>query len=159
MYKVIDTDRIINLKVVAKLKRGHKLNTRLQHYTIEPPGILSPAGFVRWVNGESRRQTIQALDNLITSCVYQSNLSSGEVASLVEQLYHTSEGVKNLAFTYKDDETTVSGLELILQKIKYFIESNGGFTPTVENVMIHRRLSRDDSPDIQEEEVRLSDTE
>lgn len=149
MYSIIDTDRLINLKVVAKLKRGQKLNTRLQHYTIEPPGILSPAGFVRWVNGESRRQTIQALDNLVSSCVYQNNLQHEEKMALVEQLYYTAEGIKNLVFTYVNDDTTVSGLELILQKIYYFIQVNGGFCPP--NIQIYAHQS--DLPDIVEEEV------
>jgi hypothetical protein len=127
MYSTIDSDRVINLKVVAKLKRGEKLNTRLQHYTIEPPGFLSPAALFRWIGGESRRQTIQALDSLVTSCIKQNHMSHEETMSLVEQMYQTSLGVENLMYTYKDDHTTVSGLELIMQKIKYFIESNGGY--------------------------------
>lgn len=152
MYSIIDTDRLINLKVVAKLKRGQKLNTRLQHYTIEPPGILSPAGFLRWVNGESRRQTIQALDNLVSSCVYQNNLSFEEKGALVEQLYFSAEGIKNLLFTYVNDDTTVSGLELILQKIYYFIQVNGGYNPP--QMQIYPNGS--DLPDILEEEVEGS---
>jgi hypothetical protein len=126
MFSSIDSDRIINLKVVAKLKRGEKLNTRLQHYTIEPPGFLSPAALYRWMGGESRRQTIQSLDSLITSCINQGRMGAEEIASLVEQLQQTTIGVENLMYTYKDDHTTVSGLELIMQKINYFIVNNGG---------------------------------
>lgn len=135
MYSSIDSDRVINLKVVAKLKRGQKLNTRLQQYTIEPtPGTISAvsSAVIRWFGGESRMQTVQSLDNLVTSCIKRSLLNTEETYSLVEQMYQTSLGVDNLIYTYKDDETTVSGLELIQQKIKYFINVNGGYTPPVE---------------------------
>lgn len=151
MYSVIDTDRIVNLKVVAKLKKGDKLNTRLQHYGIEPPGIFSTASIMRWINGESRRQTINALDTLITSCIKQANLSDNEIATLVEQLYHTSTGIENLIFTYKDDVTSVSGLELIIQKIRYFISLNGGFTPHVDQITHSSNMG--EALDMIEEEV------
>lgn len=169
MYSSIDSDRVINLKVVAKLKRGQKLNTRLQQYTIEPtPGTISAftSGVVRWFGGESRLQTVQSLDNLVTSCIRRANLTVDEVQCLVKQMYETSLGVDNLMTTYKDDDTTVSGLELIQQKIRFFINHNGGYTPPVEPLVGNEILNNTIPPStsehslgITEEEVEISSEE
>lgn len=162
MYSSIDSDRVINLKVVAKLKRGQKLNTRLQQYTIEPtPGTISAftSGVVRWFGGESRLQTVQSLDNLVTSCIRRGNLTADELQCLVKQMYETSLGVDNLMITYKDDFTTVSGLELIQQKIRYFINHNGGYTPPLEPLVgneVLRASSSEQSLGLIEEEVQIS---
>lgn len=162
MYSNIDSDRVINLKVVAKLKRGQKLNTRLQQFTIEPtPGTISAftSGVFRWFGGESRLQTVQSLDNLITSCIRKTNLTADELHSLIKQLYETSIGVDNLIVTYKDDITTVSGFELVQQKIRYFINHNGGYTPPVEPLVgneILRSSSSTHSLGLIEEEVVIS---
>ena len=125
MYKSIDSARIINLKVVGKIKRGEKLNTRFYRFTIETTSMLSPQFFYRWLNGESRDQTIDALDSLISSCVNQSGLSERENIDLVDQLIHASSGIKNLAQTYKDDQTTCAGFEMILEKINYYVSKFG----------------------------------
>lgn len=125
MFTSIDSGRVINLKVVAKLKRGDKLNTRLYRFTIEETSIFSPAFFFRWVNGESRDQTIDALDTLISSCITQNGLSQRETMDLVDQLMMTSRGIKNLAETYKDDQTCVAGIEMILEKIEFFVKKYG----------------------------------
>lgn len=162
MYSSIDSDRVINLKVVAKLKRGQKLNTRLQQYTIEPtPGTISAftSGVVRWFGGESRLQTVQSLDNLVTSCIRRGNLTADELQCLVKQMYETSLGVDNLMITYKDDDTTVSGLELIQQKIRFFINHNGGYTPPLEPLVgneVLRASSSEQSLGLIEEEVDIS---
>lgn len=125
MYSSIDSARIINLKVVSKLKRGEKLNTRFYRFTIESTNLLSTSAIFRWLNGESRDQTIDALDSLISSCVNQNGLSERENTDLVEQLLSASEGIKNLAQTYKDDQTTCAGIEMILEKIKFFVIKHG----------------------------------
>lgn len=125
MFTSIDSGRVINLKVVAKLKRGDKLNTRLYRFTIDETSIFSPAFFLRWVNGESRDQTIDALDTLISSCITQNGLSQRETTDLVDQLMMTSRGIKNLAETYKDDQTCVAGIEMILEKIEFFVKKYG----------------------------------
>ena len=61
--------------------------------------------------------------------------------------------------TYKDDDTTVSGLELIQQKIRFFINHNGGYTPPMEplagNEILNMSAS-DHSLGLIEEEVQIS---
>ena len=126
MYNSIDSARIINLKVVSKLKRGEKLNTRYYRFTIESIAMFSPQFFFRWVNGESRDQTIDALDSLISSCVMQSgSLEKPELDELISQLMLASQGIQNLAQTYKDDPTTCAGIEMILEKISFFVNKHG----------------------------------
>ena len=125
MYSTIDSARIINLKVVSKLKRGQKINTRFYRFTIETTSVLSTSFLMRWINGESRDQTIDALDSLVSSCVNQVGLNERENNDLVDQLISASEGIKNLAQTYKDDQTTCAGIEMILEKIKFFVKKHG----------------------------------
>jgi len=110
---------------VSKLKRGEKLNTRFYRFTIESTNLLSTSALFRWLNGESRDQTIDAVDSLITSCVNQNGLRERECNDLVDQLLSASEGIKNLAQTYKDDQTTCAGIEMILEKIKFFVLKHG----------------------------------
>ena len=125
MYSSIDTNRIVNLKVIAKLKRGDKLNTRLHRFTIDRTSVFSPAFIYRWVNGESREQTIDSIDSLITSCVTQVGLDERETNDLVEQLVVATEGIRNLAQTYKDDQTACAGIEMIIEKISFFVVKHG----------------------------------
>jgi len=81
-------------------------------------------------------------------------------------MYETSLGVDNLMTTYKDDDTTVSGLELIQQKIRYFINRNGGYAPPVEPLIGNEILNgtipsstSEQSLGITEEEVEISSNE
>jgi len=129
LYTSVDNNRIVNLKVVSKLKKGEKLNTRLHRFTVEPPGLFSPGFLFRYFNGESRSQTIDAVDALVTSCVTQYGLMARERAVLVGQLSLAAEGVRQLAFTYRDDSTSVAGLELILETIQHYVDVNAQHLP------------------------------
>jgi hypothetical protein len=117
MYSSIDSSRIINLKVISKLKRGEKLNTRLHRFTIDG-SYFHPRFLFRWLNSESRDQTIDAIDALVTSCVCQEGTANEE---LVEQLIQTAKGIGNLQSTYNEDQTTCAGIEMILEKIEHFV--------------------------------------
>ena len=133
MFSGVDSDRLINLKVVAKIKRGDKLNTRLQQFSIETnSGTFGniAGSFFRYFSGESRMQTVFALDTLITSSIAKTHgLNCEELEAFKLQLYQTGGGIENLIYTYKDDQTTTSGLELVSQKIKFFLNKYGGFNP------------------------------
>jgi hypothetical protein len=124
MYKSIDSSRIRNLKVVSRVRAGQKLNTRYHHYSIEEYGYLSYKSLLRWANGESRDQTVDALTQLVESCVEQHGMKEDEKKRLLFQLNDASVGIKNLSITYKDDSTTCAGLEYILEMIKRFIDDN-----------------------------------
>jgi len=126
MFPGVDSGRLINLKVISKLKRGEKLNTRFYRFTIESTSLLSPSFFTRWVNGESRDQTVDAVDSLVSSCIVQgSQMNEQEISKLIDQLFQVGRGLKNLIETYKDDCTTCAGIELVLEKITSFAAQHG----------------------------------
>lgn len=117
MYRNIDYVRVRKLKVVAKLQRGQKLNTRQQHYSIEDASLLSLQGIYRWFNGESRSETVESLTELILSCTRQTGMDPNEHKVLANQLIDVAEGIRNLSFTYKEDSTTCAGLDILLDII------------------------------------------
>jgi hypothetical protein len=120
MYKAVDYVRIRKLKVVAKLTKGQKLNTRQQHYSIEDASVLSLKGFYRWVNGESRSETVESLTELIISCTQQTGMDPSEHVNMAKQLMEVAEGIRNLAYTYKEDQTTCAGLDILLEMISAY---------------------------------------
>jgi hypothetical protein len=120
MYKSIDPARVRNLKVVAKLKVGNKLCCRYHRFTIDSTSPLSLTSIMRYINGESRSETCDSLTDLVLSCVNQAGLAEDEKPRLIRQLLETRKGIVNLCKTYKDDETTVSSLEFILENIDIF---------------------------------------
>lgn len=128
MYRSIDSSRVRNLKVVSKIKIGQKLSTRFHRFTIDGSSPLSLTGLIRYINGESRAETCDSLTDLILSCVSQPGLSNDEKSRLIKQLLDTRKGIVNLSKTYKDDETTVSSLEFILENIDTFT----GYVETIE---------------------------
>ena len=135
MYRNIDSTRLINLKVVAKLKVGDKLSTRLHRFSIDEPSY-SPKFILRWLNQESRFQTMDSLDSLISSCVNQNGLSDGESRILAEQLHKAGIGIKNLATTYNDDTTIVASIELIIEKINAFSVPFGNSKIVIDDTQI-----------------------
>jgi len=125
MYKSIDSTRIRNLKVIAMIKQGQKLCTRLHHYSIDDYNTtFTYKAIFRWFNGESRTETIDSISKLVESCVQQTGLSQSEKIRLANQFKEVIKGVKNLAMTYKDDSTACAGLEFIIETIEDFIVAN-----------------------------------
>lgn len=125
MVSSIDHARLVNLKVVARLKRGQKLNTRMHYFQIVDKSIFNSMSFFRWLNGESREQTISSLTELVTSCINVDVLKKDDIPIIVEELIKTSGGLCNLIFTYSDDSTVESSLTLIIEQIGRFAEKYG----------------------------------
>jgi hypothetical protein len=125
MVSSIDHARLVNLKVVARLKRGQKLNTRMHYFQIVDKSIFNSMSFFRWLNGESREQTISSLTELVTSCINVDVLKKDDIPIIVEELIKTSGGLCNLIFTYSDDSTVESSLTLIIEQIGRFVEKYG----------------------------------
>lgn len=125
MVTSIDHARMVNLKVVSKLKRGQKLNTRMHYFQIVEKSVFNSVGFFRWLNGESREQTISSLTELVNSCINTDVLKKDEIPIIVKEVVKTSEGLCNLIFTYSDDSTVESSLTLIIEQIERFVEKYG----------------------------------
>lgn len=125
MYKSIDSSRVRNLKLIARLKAGDKLCTRYHHYSIDTYGPFSYRSVVRYLNGESRSETIDSLTQLIESCVKQHGISQDERRRLANEFREVVKGVKNLSITYKDDSTACVGLDLIREMMEEYIDMYG----------------------------------
>ena len=135
MVTTIDHARLVNLKVVARLKRGQKLNTRMHYFQIVDKSIFNTMSIFRWINGESREQTISSLTELVKSCINKDVLSSEDTLIVVEEVIKTSQGLCNLVFTYSDDSTVESSLILILEDIERFVNRHG----TVDDIQELKR--------------------
>lgn len=125
MYKSIDSSRIRNLKLIARLKAGDKLCTRYHHYSIDAYGPFSYRSVMRYLNGESRSETIDSLTQLIESCVKQHGISPDERRRLANEFKDVVKGIKNLSITYKDDSTACVGLDLIREMMEEYIDMYG----------------------------------
>lgn len=125
MVSSIDHARLVNLKVVARLKRGQKINTRMHYFQIVDKSVLNSMAIFRWFNGESREQTISSLTELINSCINTDILKKDDIPILIEELIKTSGGLCNLIFTYSDDSTVESSLTLLIEHIGRFVKKNG----------------------------------
>lgn len=124
MFSSLDQARVVNLMVVARIKKGERLNTTLHHYSIVPSGFIQSV--TRFVSGESRSQTISSLTQLVNSCMNRKALKDeSEVNSLINLLLDTEKGICNLIYTYNKDITTVSALTLVLNNIEHFIKQYG----------------------------------
>jgi len=118
--------RLRNLRVLSKLEVGDKLCTRQHPFTImkESTHIVAiPFSAVyRWINCESRSQTIDAIGNLVASVLEHGGSASEDNRSKIgDELFACSKGIQCLIETYRDDRTAVSSLEIIVDSIKNFI--------------------------------------
>lgn len=127
----LDSRIIVNLKVISKLNVGEKLSYTNGYFSISCDKSLSSKLF-RWILGDSRSTTIDAIESLSTICLTHSQLSQSELDHLVRQLRSAITGITNLMMTYQEDSTVVSRLEFIIDRIRDFIEKFP--TPEVEDI-------------------------
>ena len=138
-----------NLKILAKIKTDNKLYFRDGIFYID--SAKSTQGISRWWSKESRKKTINDLDNFVTKLfrnidqIYKNECSSdsskvndistnyyspiSNTPTVFEQensnllIQFSTEmsgaiaGLANLKVTYKKDITTLSNLEIIIEKL------------------------------------------
>ena len=98
---------IVNLNVVAQLKKGQKLCTRGEYLDIEAP-CLVPECIRRWRRQDSRNDMILALNKIINEAIRQ---------DVPRYLDKAITGLENLKHTYAHCHQTVARLDMILDKI------------------------------------------
>ena len=133
MYKSIDSSRIRNLKLLSQLKVGDKLCVRYHHYSIDPYGSFSLRSITRLLNGESRSETIESITQLIESCIKQHGIGNGEKKRLANEFKNVKKGVENLMVTYRGDQTSCVGLQLIIEMMQEYIELYGDKEPLIND--------------------------
>ena len=123
---------LLNLKVLGKIKTGHKLSIVDNNISIDNTYIQSVN---RWYNNNSRNETVKFLENLdekITKKIEElleidnSSLFLDTKETLLLDLNHhlktSIDGLRNLISTYQADELIISNLELILNNFNLKIK-------------------------------------
>lgn len=123
---------LLNLKVLGKIKTGHKLSIVDNNISIDNTYIQS---INRWYNNNSRNETVKFLENLdekITKKIEElleidnSSLFLDTRETLLLDLNHhlktSIDGLRNLISTYQADELIISNLELILNNFNLKIK-------------------------------------
>lgn len=135
---------LTNLKILAKIKSNNKLTFSDDQFTIDEWNYIQPLR--RWWTQESRTVTISKLEEFINNIfeiidtVYNSALgtetedisnsyyvstatttfkseNSTILLNFVTEIGNAIIGLNNLKQTYKHDITTVSSLEMIIEKL------------------------------------------
>lgn len=138
MFNSLDTTKVINLIVLSKVNVGDKISTKNRQFTIEGPSYFYSIS--RWLRLETRDQMVESVDTLITDCIENVSRNRVDIDKLSDLIIKAIPGINNLIQTYTLDKTIVAGLEFILSKMNYFLESNG-YTQTILD------------PQVEEEEV------
>ena len=110
---VLSRSGLVNLRVLAHVQRGDKLNAHYQLFQIEPggPGIYS---VLRKLRGDSRRVTVDAISTLIDDALVSA--MSGDM-DVIEYIHQARPGLHNLCYTYREDVTTCAAFEIIIDKL------------------------------------------
>lgn len=94
----------VNLRVLAKLKPGDRLQTVDSRYFGIDRGWMT--WLTRWIRSDNRSNTIDRIEETF-SCAAKSNVDGALVKA-------AKAGVRELCATYVGDETTVARLEAII---------------------------------------------
>jgi len=101
-------DIIVNLNVLAVLKKGQKLNSRGEFLDIEVPYFV-PESVRRWYRHDTRDHMLITLNRIINESVRQ---------NVPRYLDKAVTGIENLKHTYSHCKQTCARLDMILDKIR-----------------------------------------
>ena len=143
---------IINLKILALIKKNEKLSIRDQDTCLIIDGknnFLYLQSIKRWLNQDNRQKTMNYIDKIIHKTFewmdkvyeqyknkeYNSEKDEEEISEeifeedkqslllrLSKELINAAEGLKNLRITYKNDSRINSEIQLLLDKIKIKVD-------------------------------------
>jgi len=99
---------IVNLNVIAQLKKGQRLNTRGEYLDIEAPCLI-PECIRRWRRQDTRDNMILALNKIINEAIRQ---------DIPRYLDKAIVGLDNLKYTYSHCKQTLARLEMLTDKIQ-----------------------------------------
>ncbi len=132
-------EKLVNLKIIAKIKKDDKLVFTGEFLEIDDSQWLWQ-GLYRWYGKASRKQTIDKINYVINDVFSfidstlanefshttidkkHSNILKEDNSEILQKfLIHLNncvEGLENLKFTYIDDESIISKLDVIIDKIQ-----------------------------------------
>lgn len=100
---------IVNLNVVAQIKKGQKVSTRGEYLDIETSYII-PECIRRWRRQDSRNEMILSLNRIINQAI--------PLSESIPYLQKAMDGIENLKQTYSYCHQTCARLDMILDKVK-----------------------------------------
>lgn len=116
---------LINLKIISKIqKNGRITRSHSGIIYLEYDTFYQPVK--RFINGDSRRQSVFEINSIIDECIEKVNLlimsttnyQQIEIIKLIgEELENAKEGIQNLKFTYGEDANVTSHLDTVLIKV------------------------------------------
>jgi hypothetical protein len=127
---------LTNLKLLSHVKQNEKLSCDNNNNFVEIDNRYYLQGIRRWMNGDSREETIKFIDKLINSSESISEkLIMGTIDNtneddahnlklLTEDLISCKNGLNNLKLTYNDDKLFISKMDNYIEMIKMRIDKN-----------------------------------
>jgi len=103
---------IVNLNVVAQIKKGQRLSTRGEYLDIETTTLI-PECIRRWRRQDSRNEMILSLNRIINQAI--------PLPESIPYLQKALDGIENLKQTYSFCHQTCARLDMILDKVKKVI--------------------------------------
>ncbi len=135
-------EKLVNLKIISKIKKYDKLTCSGDLLEIDDSGWLVQ-GLSRWYNKASRRQTLDKINYVICDVFIfidktlkdelthkkektpENMLKEDNSEILQKFLIHLSnciEGLENLKITYKDDESIISKVDVLIGNLNTKID-------------------------------------
>ena len=125
IYKIL-----INLRILGKVKENNKI------YINECDDLSINKGFfsslVRWVYSIDRKQTSEKIAHIIDNAILESNRNdinvdnNKEISNVIDkELNSCIYGIKNLIVTYRNDQTIISFLEILIERIERHLAKHG----------------------------------
>jgi len=115
------------LKFISKIKIGDKINTR-HHLSIQPNNFLTRISRTIILQ-DSRTNALLFISDTINSALEliesirlsEKPIEVNLLTLLLEDLYNSKIGIKNLSETYMDDLILVSNFETIIQNVDFIL--------------------------------------
>ena len=113
-------DVVINLKLLQRVGKHQKLNTRDIYLNIESRSII-PESIRRWRRGDDRHQTILHINQTVATAIEL----MPQHDNLIGYLSSAKPGIDNLKETYADCSQTCARLEAIMDTIEQALDAKG----------------------------------
>lgn len=152
-FEIVRDNCLTNLKILSKIKSGDKLYYYENAFIIDSPALIQPIS--RWYYAESRTTTVKHLEELLVKLfqtidhIYSSEVgketiennyyarvsktnivfkeeNSQMLLQFINEMKNAIEGLGNLKQTYKDDISTCSSIDIVIEKLNVRIKKISG---------------------------------
>ena len=117
-------DQILtSLRVVSMIKEGQKVCIRNGTLTLEVKSTGVSTAVRRWINNDSRQNTLRYIRNIISNALDLSSIHGDEetIQKISAALSDCLTGLGCLTVTYSDDASVTATIEVMCDRIKTHI--------------------------------------